>query len=137
MSRSTARALGAFESALRHAPEPGLRDLHEALQTGQLAVQCYGKADLIRGGWGTLGRGEIVERYSACPLNALYIRWAATHGRGLDLALHALTRVMAPDGYRPAEFYEAWDRGQLSRAELLVRVERALEARLNGAHAAE
>jgi len=124
-------ALEAFESALRDAPYGGLRDLHEGLVTGQLAIPYDGKADLVRGRWGSLGtEGGRAERLSACPLNALYIRWAReNHGR-LGHAMAELTRVMAKDGYTPEDFYTAWDNGELSRGELLRRVERHLEARL-------
>lgn len=130
MSRSVARALEAFESALRHAPLEGLRDLHEALQTGQLANPYDGKADLVRGRWGTLGTGVAAERFSACPLNALYVRWARECGGNLLNVIDALTVEMARDGFGPADFYAAWDRGDLSRLELRRRVERHLEARL-------
>ena len=131
MNQPVDRALEAFESALRHAPRAGLSDLHEALQAGQLAVPGYGKADLIRGDWGTIGRDCFAERYSACPLNALYARWAVLQHRGLDYAVLAMRQVMAKDGYTPEDFYLAWDRGVLSPKDLLARVERHLEARLD------
>jgi hypothetical protein len=137
MSQSIDRALEAFESALRYAPFAGLRDLHEALQTGQLAVQGYGKADLVRGNWGTLGACAPAERYSACPLNALYARWATWQQRGLAYAVETMRLTMAIDGYTPEDFYVAWDRGLLAPKELLARVERHLEARLDAAYAAE
>jgi len=124
-------ALKAFESALRHAPYGGLRDLHEGLVTGQLAIPYDGTADLVRGRWGSLGTdGGRAERYSACPLSALYVRWAREHHGGLGLAMFLVTRQMAKDGYKPVHFYGAWDRGKLSPGELSPRVMRHLKARL-------
>ena len=131
MNFSITRALEAFESALRHAPLSGLRDLHEALQTGQLATPFDGKADLVRGHWGTLGAAPRAVRYSACPLNALYIREAREQHGHLRLAIALLTHFMALDGYLPADFYRTWDAGLLAPLDLRSRVERHIDARLN------
>ena len=38
---------------------------------------------------------------------------------------------MALDGYRPADFYRAWDAGLLAPLDLRDCVERHIEARLN------
>lgn len=129
--RRVMRAYQAFEAALAHASTEGLRDLHEALQTGLLAVQGAGKAHLVRGSWGTLGSETTSGTHSACPLNALFLRSARAHGGGQQLAIWLAAKFMGREGYRPDDFYGAWDAGFLPAAELRGRVERHIERRLN------
>lgn len=130
--RMRGRALEAFDAALSEARFDGLRDLHEALQTLHFAIP-EGKASLIRGDWGTLGREAGQEQHTGCPLNALFIREARSTKGDLATAISLSQARMARHGFRPSDFYEAWDVGLLSCLELRDQVERHLSARLMAA----
>jgi len=49
------KALRTLDAALTEATTDGVRDAHEALQTGQFAGP-FGKATLVQGGGGQMGR---------------------------------------------------------------------------------
>jgi hypothetical protein len=115
---------------LKEATVEGLRDLHEAFQTLQFAIP-EGKAQLVRGGWGTLGGGEILDEYTGCPLNALFIRQARAGGGGLREAIALSEYQLRKHGFTSADFYRAWDEGLLHPRELRDVVEAELTARLN------
>lgn len=116
-------AKAALEAALRQASYSGLRDLHEALQIGQLIIHGKGKARLTAGSWGKLGDANGGGQSTACPLAALFSNDARAFDGDNGLAAEISCVLMAREGHQPEEFYRAWDAGLLDRVELREQVE--------------
>jgi hypothetical protein len=120
----------ALEAALHSATDEGLRDLHEALQTGQFAVFLHGKTRLVRGSWGQTQNRRSSGRSTACPLTALFMNESVRRRGRVKLAKRIAADKMGWAGYKASNFYLAWDQGLIPIIELRNQVEQHLERRL-------
>lgn len=105
-------ALATFDTAISHASEKGLWDLHGSLEKHT--------QQLVRGDWGTHSRSEddMAARPTACPLTWLFSAEAAN----LEETIAICERVLRRDGFHAKDFYQAWDAGLLTGQELLRKV---------------
>jgi hypothetical protein len=118
-------ALTAFDAAMQEASGEELCFLHGALEKHPQLVR--------RGDWGSPGIGHTVAgRGAACPLAALALGGVPQEKTDLERAVHVSARHLARHGFRPADFYRAWDNGLIRPATLLRLIDRHLTARALG-----
>ena len=115
-SQRIARAISAFDVALRESPTPHLWFLHAALEKRQVAR-------VVRGSWG--GPQGL-----ACPLSALVCGAAPADDHAAREAAIRAEDLLRAHGHAARDFYGPWDAGLIPSWQLLRRVDAELTRRL-------